>query len=97
VPGALLGFAALGAGLAAVIPVVFRAAGSTPGIAPGMALAAVSSTGYLGFVAGPPLIGSVAEAIGLPAALIILVALGLVVAALARSARPAVARVAVAS
>jgi MFS family permease len=88
VPGALLGFAALGAGLAAVIPVVFRAAGSTPGISPGMALAAVSSTGYLGFVAGPPLIGSVAEAVGLPAALILLVALGLVVAALARSARP---------
>jgi MFS family permease len=88
VPGALLGFAALGAGLAAVIPVVFRAAGSTPGISPGMALAAVSSTGYLGFVAGPPLIGSVAEAVGLPAALILLVALGLVVAALARSVRP---------
>jgi MFS family permease len=90
VPGALLGFAALGAGLAVVIPVVFRAAGSTPGIAPGMALAAVSSTGYLGFVAGPPLIGSVAEAVGLPGALAILVALAAVVAALARSARPAV-------
>jgi MFS family permease len=92
VPGALLGFAALGAGLSAVIPVVFRAAGSTPGISPGMALAAVSSTGYLGFVAGPPLIGTLAEAVGLPAALVVLVALGLVVAALARSARPAVAR-----
>jgi MFS family permease len=91
VPGALLGFAALGAGLAAVIPVVFRAAGSTPGISPGMALAAVSSTGYLGFVAGPPLIGSVAEAVGLPAALTLLVALGVVVAALARSARPVAA------
>jgi MFS family permease len=91
VPGALLGFAALGAGLATVIPVVFRAAGSTPGISPGMALAAVSSTGYLGFVAGPPVIGSVAEAVGLPAALTILVALGVVVAALARSARPVAA------
>jgi MFS family permease len=88
VPGALLGFAALGAGLAAVIPVVFRAAGSTPGIPPGMALAAVSSTGYLGFVAGPPIIGSAAEAVGLPAALLLLVVLGLVIAALARSAQP---------
>ena len=91
VPGAMLGFAALGAGLAAVIPVVFRAAGSTPGMAPGMALAAVSSTGYLGFVAGPPLIGSVAEGVGLPTALVLLVALGVVVAALARSARPVAA------
>jgi MFS family permease len=88
VPGALLGFAALGAGLATVIPVVFRAAGSTPGMSPGIALAAVSSTGYLGFVAGPPIIGSLAEAIGLPTALVLLVALGAVVAALARSARP---------
>jgi MFS family permease len=91
VPAALAGFAALGAGLAVVIPVVFRAAGSTPGIAPGMALAAVSSTGYLGFVAGPPMIGSLAEGIGLPSALVLLVALGLVVAALARSARPVAA------
>jgi MFS family permease len=88
VPAALLGFAALGAGLAVVIPVVFRAAGSTPGMSPGMALAAVSSTGYLGFVAGPPIIGSVAEAIGLPTALVLLVVLAAVVAALARSARP---------
>jgi MFS family permease len=94
VPAAMLGFAALGAGLAAVIPVVFRAAGSAPGIAPGMALAAVSSTGYLGFVAGPPIIGSVAEGVGLPAAMVLLVALGLVVAALARSARPVAAHAA---
>jgi MFS family permease len=91
VPGALVGFAALGAGLATVIPVVFRAAGSTPGMAPGMALAAVSSTGYLGFVAGPPIIGSIAEAVGLPTALVLLVLLGLVVATLARSARPVAA------
>jgi MFS family permease len=91
VPGALVGFAALGAGLATVIPVVFRAAGSTPGMAPGMALAAVSSTGYLGFVAGPPIIGSFAEAVGLPTALVLLVLLGLVVATLARSARPVAA------
>jgi MFS family permease len=94
VPGALLGFAALGAGLAVVIPVVFRAAGSTPGIAPGMALAAVSSTGYLGFVAGPPIIGSLAEALGLPTALVLLVVLAIVVAALARSTRPLAARTA---
>jgi MFS family permease len=91
VPAALVGFATLGAGLAAVIPVVFRAAGSTPGVAPGIGLAAVSSTGYLGFVAGPPIIGSLAEGIGLPGALVLLVVLVLVVAVLARSARPVAA------
>jgi hypothetical protein len=49
---------------------------------------------YLGFVAGPPIIGSVAEAIGLPTALVLLVALAVVVAALARSARPLAAHAA---
>src|SRR5262249_6306618 len=36
-----------------------------PGVPPGGALAAVASTGYLGFLTGPPLIGVVAEAAGL--------------------------------
>ena len=42
-------------------PDVFRAAGQMPGIASGVALSAVSSVGYLGFVAGPPSIGGIAE------------------------------------
>ena len=77
----IAGFACLGAGMASVVPIVFRAAGAAPGISPGLALAAVSSTGYLGFVAGPPLIGGLAGLIGLPAALGLLVLLGLAVAA----------------
>jgi MFS family permease len=66
-PGAaLVGFAALGAGLSVVIPLVFRAASSRGG-AP--SLAAVSTMGYTGFLAGPPVIGAIAEAASLPAAL----------------------------
>jgi len=34
-----------------------------------MALAAVATTGYFGFLAGPPLIGLATEIAGLPAAL----------------------------
>jgi hypothetical protein len=34
-------------------------------VPPGQALAAVATTGYLGFLAGPPLIGVVAETAGL--------------------------------
>jgi MFS family permease len=82
---ALVGFACLGAGMSSVIPIVFRAAGRTPGIASGVALSAVTSVGYLGFVAGPPAIGGIAELIGLPAALGVLVALAAAVAALART------------
>jgi predicted MFS family arabinose efflux permease len=65
----LVGFGLVGLGVANLIPVLFSAAGRTPGIASGTALAAVATTGYFGFLAGPPLIGLAAEAAGLPAAL----------------------------
>ena len=80
---ALIGFACLGAGMSSVVPIVFRTAGQVPGIASGVALSAVSSVGYLGFVAGPPAIGGIAELIGLPNALFVLVLLAAAVAALA--------------
>jgi MFS family permease len=85
---AFAGLACLGAGLASLVPIVFRAGGAMPGIPPGVALAAVSTTGYLGFMVGPPLIGALAELSGLPTALWLLVALGAAVAALSPTARP---------
>ncbi len=54
---ALAGFAAMGAGLGVVVPVLFRAAGSTPGVPAGVGIAAVSTIGWLGFLTGPPTIG----------------------------------------
>jgi MFS family permease len=84
---AIVGFACLGAGMSGVVPIVFRASGQVPGMAPGVGLAAVSSTGYLGFLVGPPTIGGLAELIGLPAALGVLVLLALAVALLARTTR----------
>jgi MFS family permease len=83
----MAGFAALGAGMSPVVPIVFRAAGQVPGITAGVALAAVSSTGYLGFLVGPPLIGGAAELLGLPRALGLLALLCLVVASLAAATR----------
>jgi len=91
---AIVGFACLGAGMAGIVPIVFRASGQLPGMAPGIGLAAVSSTGYLGFLVGPPTIGGLAELIGLPGALVVLVVLAAVVALLApttRFARPGAA------
>ena len=72
---AIAGFACLGAGMSGVVPIVFRAAGQVPGMPAGVGLAAVSSTGYLGFLVGPPTIGGLAELIGLPAALGVIVVL----------------------
>jgi MFS family permease len=83
----VVGFACLGAGMSGVVPIVFRASGRVPGMAAGVGLAAVSSTGYLGFLVGPPTIGGIAALTGLPTALIVLVALAAVVTALAPTAR----------
>jgi fucose permease len=66
---AIVGAGLVGLGLANSVPVLFGAAGRMPGLAAGAALAAVATTGYGGFLAGPPVIGLVADAVGLPAAL----------------------------
>jgi MFS family permease len=86
---ALVGFACMGAGLAAVVPVAFRAAGSLPGVPAGAGIAALTTVGYTAFVVGPPVIGFVAEVAGLPLALGIVVVLLGVLAALAAEAQPA--------
>ena len=65
----IVGCALVGLGIANIIPVLFSAAARVPGVPPGRALAAVATTGYLGFLAGPPLIGVVSEAAGLAAGL----------------------------
>ncbi len=66
--GAIAGFAVMGAGLAALFPLAVRAAGYDPAIS-GPAVAAVSSVGYAGFLTGPPVIGGLAELLGLGGAL----------------------------
>jgi MFS family permease len=86
-PAAIAGFACLGAGMSGVVPIVFRASGHVPGMAAGIGLAAVSSTGYLGFLVGPPTIGGLAELLGLPVALGLVAALAAVVALLAPTTR----------
>ncbi|WP_224248541.1 MFS transporter [Hyalangium gracile] len=70
---ALVGFGCVGLGLSNLIPVLFSAAGRQRGSAAGVAIAAVSTTGYGGFLAGPPLVGFLADSIGLPGALALLV------------------------
>lgn len=72
-PVALVGFAAMGSGLGVVVPLLFRAAASAPGVSASVGVAAVSTIGWLGFLAGPPAIGFAAGAIGLRGALAIVV------------------------
>ena len=87
----IVGCALVGLGIANIIPILFSAAARVPGMPPGRALAAVATTGYLGFLAGPPLIGIVAEAAGLAAGLG-LVSAACAIIALRASALPAARR-----
>jgi Major Facilitator Superfamily len=66
---AIAGFFLIGIGVANGVPLVFSAAGHAPGRESGPNIAAVSSMGSIGFLAGPPFIGFLAEATSLPLAL----------------------------
>jgi MFS family permease len=81
---AVLGFAVLGAGLSCVVPIVFGAAGPATGLPSAPAIAAVSTVGYLGFIAGPPLIGAIGQLATLPSGLLLVVALTALIAVMSR-------------
>jgi MFS family permease len=71
-PGAgIAGFALMGLGLSAVFPLVVSAASRRPDMPAGPAIAAVSTTGYGGFIVGPAVIGLLAELSSLRAALLL--------------------------
>jgi hypothetical protein len=66
---ALVGFALVGIGCAAIVPALFRVGGSVPGVAQGAGIAAVATAGYLGGLCNGPAIGFLARAVGLSGAL----------------------------
>jgi predicted MFS family arabinose efflux permease len=82
---AFIGFACAGAGFSTIVPIVLSAAGHTPGMPAGLSIAAVTTTGYFGFLSGPPLIGFVGDLLSLRSALGIVVILSATIAMLARS------------
>ena len=83
---ALVGFALVGLGLSNVVPVLFSAASQVPGVSSAHGIAAVSGVGYLGMMAGPPLIGLVAEHSSLTAGLVVVVVFAIFMALSAKRA-----------
>ncbi|WP_282205199.1 MFS transporter [Kitasatospora fiedleri] len=67
VPLALAGFVLVGLGLANVFPLAIARAGATAGP---QGVATASTLGYAGMLIGPPVIGFLADALSLPAALL---------------------------
>jgi predicted MFS family arabinose efflux permease len=79
---ALVGFALVGAGCAALVPALFRVAASVPGVSSGAGIAAVATAGYTGGVVNGPAIGFLARGIGLSGALSLLGVAGALIALL---------------
>jgi MFS family permease len=87
----IAGFALLGLGLAPVVPVAFSAAGDLDPRATGRLVGRVATIGYVGSVAGPIMIGWLAEATSLRTSLGLVVLLSLAIAVSARGCQARVA------
>ena len=74
---ATIGFLITGMGVSSVVPLVYSAAGRSGKLSSGVALAAVSTIGYLGFLFGPPVIGLIAQAFSLRWSFTLIAFLGL--------------------
>jgi predicted MFS family arabinose efflux permease len=83
---AMLGFLLIGFGASNIVPVLFTLTGRQTVMPAALAVAALTTTGYAGILAGPALIGFVSEAIGLKAAFWLLAALMALVPLFARRA-----------
>ena len=61
---ATLGFVLVGFGISSIVPVCYSLSGNSKNIPVGVAIAAVSTIGFLGFLFGPPVIGHTADVVG---------------------------------
>lgn len=74
---ATVGFLLVGFGVSSVVPTVYGLAGKSKTMSPGVALAAVSSISFFGFLLGPPVIGFIAQASSLQWSFALIAFLGL--------------------
>jgi MFS family permease len=77
---AFLGFVLIGLGASNIVPVLFTAAGNQMVMPVGLAISAVATMGYAGILAGPALIGFIAQLSSLSVSFV-LVALGMLIVA----------------
>jgi MFS family permease len=86
---ATLGFLLVGFGVSCVVPLVYALAGRSKKMSAGMALTSVSTIGFLGFLAGPPLIGFIAELTSLRISFLLVAIIGFGTTLLASQLREA--------
>ena len=83
---ATAGFFITGLGVSSVVPLVYGLAGKSKFMSPSMAIASVSTIGFLGFLFGPPVIGYIAQASNLRWSFALMAVLGFGTALLASKA-----------
>lgn len=81
---AIAGFVLVGFGVSSIIPLVYSEAGKSPSVSAGMALTAVSSIGFLGFLMGPPVIGIIAGAFSLRVSFAFIALMGILITVITR-------------
>jgi hypothetical protein len=81
----MAGFLLIGFGASNLVPILFRRAGAQTVMPVGLAVAAITTTGYAGVLAGPAAVGFVAKLAGLATAFWMLAALMLLVTLSARA------------
>lgn len=84
---AIIGFLMVGFGVSSVIPLVYSIAGKSKKMSAGVAIAAVSSIGFLGFLLGPPMIGIVAGIFSLRISFSIIAFIGMLIFVMATKLR----------
>ncbi|MGI5125822.1 MFS transporter [Pseudonocardia sp. CA-107938] len=87
VAAGFVGFGLLGLGLSTMLPLAIGAAGHQPGVGTGVAVARVTTLGYLGSFVAPAVIGGAVGFVGLTGALFIPAVLMLATAVLSRAVR----------
>ncbi|MEU5851135.1 MFS transporter [Saccharopolyspora shandongensis] len=83
VPSTLAGFALAGWGVATIIPAGFHAADELPGLPGGTGIAVVGWVYRLGILAGPPVVGLLADAVSLRLGLVVVPFAGVLIVLLA--------------
>jgi len=73
---AIFGFIMVGLGVSSVVPMIYSAAGKSKTMAPGVAIAAVSTIGFFGFLFAPPIIGFIASLATLRASFLLIACMG---------------------
>ena len=81
---AIAGFTLLGAGCSLGAPILYSASSRISGLAPGVGLATFATFSFIGFLAGPPLIGIIAREVNLSTGFSVVGVLLLAAAGLAR-------------